>query len=271
MLELALALPPLLACLPPQASSSSLRLLKRAQKHIAHKHYEEAVTDLRRAIASGADAYACTLHIADLESRRQNWMRALCAAEQAVALAPERLTAYEALMTIALNAGDFERAIAACQTLLKRAPRHLTAHETLGMIYMQAGDVDAALRVLNALLRFTPDNPACHFRKGLLCQHKGEIGAAIEAFCATLYLDPDGPFAEEAREAVEALDAFQLNQILTLGMDDMVFRAQLRRGAGAAASARGFVLSEQGAHILADLCVHLLPDALEHCRSLRVN
>ena len=69
MLELALALPPLLACLPPQASSSSLRLLKRAQKHIAHRHYEEAVTDLRRAISSGRGRlYACTLHIADLES-----------------------------------------------------------------------------------------------------------------------------------------------------------------------------------------------------------
>ncbi len=271
MLELALALPPLLACLPSEAASPSQRLLKRAQRHIAHKHYDEAVTALRRAILLGADAYVCTLHIADLECRRQNWLLALGAAEQAAALAPERLTAYEALMTIALHAGDCERALAACQMLLKRAPRHLAAHETLGMIYMQAGDVDAALRALNTLLRLTPDNPACYFRKGLLCQHKGEIRAALQAFHTTLHLDPDGPFGEEARDAMEALDAFQLNQILTLGMDDMLFRAQLRRGAGEAAAARGFALSEQGAHILADLCAHLLPDALDYCRSLRVN
>ena len=55
------------------------------------------------------------------------------------------------------------------------------------------------------------------------------------------------PSGKKPATPMEALDAFQLNQILTLGMDDMLFRAQLRRGAGeAAASARGFVSERTG-------------------------
>lgn len=271
MFELSFSLPCLPACPHTQAPAPSQRLLKRAERRIADKHYAKAVTDLRRAIALGADAYVYTLHIADLECRQQHWQFALCAAEQAAALAPERVVAYEMLMTISLQAGDYERAITASQSLLKLMPYHQAANDTLSAIYMRRGDVDAALRVLNTLIRLDPHNGLYQFKKGLLCQHKGEVAMAVNAFSIVLYLEEDSPLAEEAQNALEALDAFQMNQILTLGMEDLVFRTCLLRDAAEAAAERGFTLSEQGNHILADLCAQLLPHALDTCRLLRYN
>ena len=271
MFELPSALPPLPACPHREAPPSSQRLLKRAERHIALKHYARAVLDLRRAIALGADAYACTLRIADLEGRQQRWGNALCAAEQATALAPDRTLAWEMLVTISLQAGDFPRAVAAGHALIKRRPRDLDAYNALGTVYLQMGDVPAALRVLNACLRLHPHSAAHHFKKGLLCQHQGEITLAGRAFAACLKLEPDGPHAADARDALETLDACQLNHILTLGMEDAVFRVLLLRDAPSAAAARGFTLSEQGGHILAELCGQLLPHCLETCRAARSN
>ena len=271
MFELPSALPPLPACPRGEAPPSSQRLLKRAEQHIADKHYARAIMDLRRAIDLGADAYVCTLRIADLEWRQRRWEYALCAAEQATALAPDRTLAWEMLVTISLQAKDFPRAIAASQALIKRRPRDLAAYDALGAIYMQMGDVPAALRVLSACLRLHPYSAAHHFKKGLLCQHQGEITLAGRAFAMCLQLEPDGPHADESRDALETLEACQLNHILTLGMEDAVFRALLLRDAARAAAERGFTLSEQGGHILAELCAQLLPYCLETCRATRYN
>jgi tetratricopeptide (TPR) repeat protein len=271
MFELPSALPLLPACPHREAPPSSQRLLKRAERHIAHKHYARAVSDLRRAIALGADAYVCTLRIADLEWRQHRWECALCAAEQATMLAPDRTIAWEMLVTISLQAKDFPRAIAASQALIKRRPRDPAAYDALGAIYLQMGDVAAALRVLNTLLRLHPHSAVHHFKKGLLCQHQGEIALAGRAFAACLELEPNGPHAAEARDALETLDACQLNNILTLGMEDAVFRALLLRDAASAAAERGFTLSEQGGHILAELCAQLLPYCLDTCRAARYN
>ena len=269
MFPLPSALPSLPLGLCADASASSRRLLKRAERHITRKDYAEAIVSLRQAMDTGADACLCTLQIAGLEARRQRWEPALRAAEQAVALAPERPVAWEMLMTISLQAGDPARAITACQSLIKRLPRHQAAYETLGAIFMQQGDVNAALRVLNALIRLNPAEAAHHFKKGLLCQHKGEVALAAQAFTVCLELEPDGPYAPQAKDALETLDACQLNHILTLGMEDAVFRARLLRDARQAAAERGFTLSDHGGYMLTELCAQLLPYALETCRALR--
>ena len=269
MFEIPASLPLAPVCPDPNAPSSSQRLLKRAERHVTRKRYAEAVADLRRAMGQGADAYACTLRIADLQCRCRQWEQALGAAEQAVTLAPNQPEAWEMLMAIAARVGDFDRALAASRALIKRRPRHQAAYDALGALYMQRGDVDGALRVLNSLLRLCPGEGAHHFKKGLLLQHKGEIALAVHAFSTALELAPNGQCAWEARQALETLDAHQLNQILTLGMEDKIFRARLLRDAEDAAAERGFCLSEHGYHILAELCAQLLPHTFNSCRRLR--
>src|SRR5579884_2984984 len=165
------------------------------------------------------------------------------------------------MMTIALEAGDCRRAIAAGRALLKISPRHVPAHDTLGAAYIQMGDVDAAMRITNALIRLDPDTAAHHFKKALLCQHKGEIALAVQEFTEALLLDPNGPHAEDAREALQALDAHQLNQIVTLAMEDSVFRLKLDREPVEAAAERGFYLSETGNQLLIELSSFVLSES----------
>lgn len=247
------------------------RCLQRAETQISQQRYARAISSLERAMAQGADRYDCTLRIAEVYCRMQQWAPALSTAEQAMQIAPNRLPAYEMAMTIALEAGDSERAFSAGQALIKLSPRHIAAHDTLGAVYMQKGDVDAAMRVLNKLIRIDPKNPTHHFKKALLCQHKGEVVLAMRELTETLRIDPAGVHAEAAQEALETLDAYQLNQIFILAMEDSIFRAKLTQDAEEAVAERGFLLSEVGNQIVAELSTQTLPDLPVLCRPTLYN
>jgi tetratricopeptide (TPR) repeat protein len=261
-----------LPALPITTASATLqRLLKRAERQVEQRRYHEAIASLQRAIATGADEYTCTLHIAAIYSIEQCWEGAFVALEKAISLEPHRTVGHEMLMDIAIEAGDPDRALAASQALIKLAPRHLPAHNALGAIYMQRGDVDAAIRVTNTLIRLDFGNPANHFKKALLCQHKGEVALAVEEFTVAYRLDPDGIYSEPARDALETLDSYQINQVLTLATEDLVFRTKLSQNAEAAVAERGFALSDMGVHILGELCDELLDEVPSRCRPLRYN
>jgi tetratricopeptide (TPR) repeat protein len=252
-------------------STTLQRLLKRAERQIEQRRYHDAITSLQRAIATGADEYTCTLHIAAIHSFEQCWDGAFGALEKAISLDPHRTVGHELLMDIAIEAGDPERALAAGHALIKLAPRHLAAHNALGAIYMQRGDIDAAIRVTNTLIRLDPGCPAHHFKKALLYQHKGEVALAVEEFTSAYRMDADGMYGDAARDALENLDTFQINQVLTLAMEDIVFRTKLIRDTPTAAAERGFALTDMGNHILGELCEQLLTEPSSRCRPLRYN
>ncbi len=242
------------------------RHLARATSQADAGRWRQAVVSLERAIASGGDAYTCTLRIAEVYRTAELWPDALEAAERAALLAPRRVLAHEAITAIALQAGDYERAIAASNAIIKISPRHIAAYNALGAAYIQMGETDAAMRVTNTLIRLDPQTPAHRFKKALLCQHKNEVALAVHEFTEVIRLDPEGPHAEAAMDALETLDHHQLDQILTLAMADTVFRLHLLRNAADAAEERGFALSETGKMILNEICSQSLPEWDEPCR-----
>jgi tetratricopeptide (TPR) repeat protein len=245
--------------------------MRQAERQLGEGLYEKAVASLERAIAANGDGYTCTLRIADIYRKREKWSAAYDAVEKATALSPTRLPAYEMALTIALEAGDRARVLRASQALIKLEPRHLYAHNALGAIYIQLGDVDAAMRAANTLIRIDPHNAAHRFKKALLCQHKGEIALAVHEFSLAISLEPEGPHSEAARESLEVLDSFQLNQIATLAMEDQVFRAKLSRDPVGAVSERGFTLSDLGNHVLLELSAESLADLPEPTRPTLYN
>ena len=247
------------------------RALDRAEKQISQGRYTQAISSLERAIAIGADDYACTLRIADLYRTLRQWPAVVAAAEQAIELAPARPAAYEVLMEVALETGDRERAIVASQALIKLMPRHIPAYNALGTAYMQIGNVEAAMRVARTLIRLDPETPTHHFKMALLSQHQGEVALAVHEFMQTIRLAPEGPFALAARDALETLDIYQLNQIVTLALEDVVFRAKLSRDPVDAAIERGFALSIAGDHLLTEFCNDTLPEFPASSRTLRYN
>ena len=245
------------------------RAWDRAGRQIERGALIQAIATTKLARKQGADPYQCLLRIADLHHTIGHYTQALEALEQAVALDPSRLAGWEQLLMVAQTAGVRERAISVSHILIKLVPNHIDAHSMLGAAYMLQGDVEAALRVSNTLIRLDPETPAHHFRKALLCQHQNEVALAVDEFLHTLRLDPDGPLADPARDALENLDLFQLNNIITLALEDAVFRAQLMRDPVGAAEDRGFALSPMGIHLLTDFCDQALPECPANPRPSR--
>lgn len=247
------------------------RALDRAEKLISEGNYRQAISSLERAIHSGADTYHCTLRIAEIYRQLRCHTAARAAAEQAIALAPSRIPAYEVLMEVAQEAGDRESTMSACQSLIKLAPRHIPAYNALGAAYVQIGDVEAAMRVARTLIRLEPESAAHHFKMALLCQHQGEVALAVHEFMQTIRLAPNDDHAEAARDALETLDIFQINQIITLAIEDRVFRTKLARTPVDAAIERGFALSEAGDQLLTEFCADSLTELPETIRPMVYN
>ena len=243
----------------------------RAEALAQGRKWSQAITCLKRAIRAGADPYRYGLRIAEHYRALERWKEALSFAEQAAALAPQEMPAYEAIVAIALETGKFERAIEACTALIKLNPRHLPAYTALGHAYMHLGVTDAAMRVTNILIRLDPATPSHHFKKALLCQHHGEVGLAVYELKRTIELDPGGPHADAAQNALQTLDAFQLEQIVTLAQEDRVFRTKLERDPENALNERGFALSDYGTQVLSEWVSHPFLAAQPHGRPMQYN
>lgn len=255
----------------PRTLRPEERLRRRAERLAQSGDFSQAIVHLELAVAAGADASECYLRIAEHQRTLANLPEAMLAAEKSLALAPDRLSTYEAVAAIALEMGDYQRAIEVSNALIKLSPRHIPAYSALGAAYIQIGDVDAAMRVTNTLIRLDPESPSHHFKKALLCQHKNEVALAVHEFMQAIRMDPASPHAEAALEALETLDSFQLNHIITLAMEDAVFRAKMTRDPVNAVIERGFALSDFGNEALLELTQQLLLEQLPNLRPLRYN
>ena len=116
------------------------------------------------------------------------------------------------------------------------------------------GDILAALRITNDMIRMDPASAEHHYNKALLCQHQSEIELAVNEFMHAIWLEPDGPYSDYARNSLEDLDVFQLNQIAILANEDIVFRTKLSRNCQEAVLERGFALSPIGEQLLREYC-----------------
>jgi tetratricopeptide (TPR) repeat protein len=244
-----------------QRNSAAIhRSLQRASKHIESGNYVQAIASLERALQNGADVYTCTLRMAELYRVLGQRQAALIHASNAVKLSPEKVPAYELVITIALELGEFHQAITASHNLIRLVPNHLPAHNALGTAYLQIGEFDSALRAVNTLVRLEPGNPQHHFKKAILCQHKEEYAMAAFSFLQMLRIDPQGENAELAKEALNMLENSQLHQIVTLLAEDRVFRLKFQRDPISAVQERGFMFSEGGFYALQNIGEQLLED-----------
>lgn len=251
----------------PTEAQRAARELRRAERFAKRGQVNEAIASLQQALQFGADRYTCYLQLARLYQAQGQWPEAVSAAEKAIAADPRQVPARETIIALYLEARNYERAIAASQELLKISPRHLPARDALGAAYIGVGDVDAAARVTNELIRLEPNNAAHHFTKALLCQHRGEVRMAVEEFCRVLDMAEGTELAACAREHLDAIDAFQINQILALAMDDPLFRLRVLQNPEQAIVERGFFLSESGQQILHTLAAQELAELTTECKT----
>ena len=234
-------------------------LMKRANSLAQRGLYDEAIAQVKEAIAIYPAEPKCSVQLASLYRARNMIGPAIEAMKKAVDLDPSDSNTNEQLLQALIELGRYEEAIKLSRRMLATFPKNLFARDVLGIAYLQQGKIDESLQVTNELIRLAPGDPAHHFKKAVLLQQKGEIAQAMSTFTRALDMDPCGDMADDAREAIAALDSYQLRQILTIAVEDMVFRTKLVRDPESASMERGFLLSSSGIQTLRQIDIETLP------------
>ncbi|MCE5324759.1 tetratricopeptide repeat protein [bacterium] len=234
-------------------------LVKRASSLAEQGMYDEAIANIKEAIALCPGDPKFSIQLANIYRAQNRIGPAIEAMRAAIELNPKDGDLQQQLLRTLLEMGRYDEAIAISNRLLESHPRNLIARDILGIAYLQQGRLDSALKVTDELIHLAPTDAAHHFKKAVLLQQKGEIARAMSSFLLALEMEPDGGLADDAREAIAALDSYQLKQILTLAVEDAIFRTKLALDPESALVQRGFRLSAAGISTLRQLDIGNLP------------
>lgn len=173
----------------------------------------------------------------------------------------EIATLWQAMAESQWDARNWSGCINACEALLALQPRSHAAREMLATALLQDGRPDEAMSMMQELLRMSPRDPLHRLRYATLLQLQGRSGDALREFQLVLQLYPDAPFVADANEAVEALDAIQIQQILMMAGEQNDFRHGLQQEMETALDDSGFHLSENGRESLRNMLGDGRPDS----------
>ena len=235
-------------------------LMKRASSLAERGMYDEAIANIKQAMMIYPKEPKCSVQLASIYKAQNRIGPAIEAMKKAVELDPMNSTVQEQLLRTLLELERYDEAISTSKQLLKTSPRNLFARDIMGVAYLQQGCLDKALKVTNELIRLAPTDSAHHFKKAVLLQQKGEISSAMDAYLRVLEMDHDEEIIDDARAAIAALDSYQLRQIITLIMEDPIFRAKLSINPASALGEKGFKLSSSGIATLKQISVDDLPE-----------
>lgn len=220
----------------------------------------EAARELRKALRATEEKGPVYVRLAEVYEEQRLADRAISAIRKAVRHDPDDLQAREIMLDMLLHFGLVDETIRECRELLRARPKNLNALEILSVAYLQKGMLDKSLKVTNDLIALDPNSPSNHYRRGWLYQQTGDFSNAISEYSRVLEMSPEDDMAQDAQQAVETLDSQQLRQIITLALEDYIFRAKLTRDAEAAALERGYVLSYSGMAALKQIKFDELPE-----------
>lgn len=241
----------------PRTASGALR---RATHMLRRGRYEEALSSLDQALSLGADPYDCYMRQAEVYQTLGMHDMALSAAAKAVEVHPRGLSAHEKLVSLHLKVGDYEGAIEAVRPLLKLVPRSVEARNALSLAYVGTGDFYGALRVTSEMVRLDPANPLHRLKRAMILEHLDDAGHAIEDIMAALELIDDAGLAADVRQHLESLDSAEIDRVLGLAEEDVVFRIEVIRDPRRATEARGFALSPWGLERLEAIVLQMARD-----------
>ncbi len=234
--------------------------IKAASELINEGKIDEAIDNLGNALQNVDHKYPILKKLAELYRNQHKYKNARENIDLALQINPYDIESHEMLFEISLEQGDYDEVIKYSCNLLKLSPKSLSARDALYFAYLQKGLLDQALQITNELIRIDPYSPMHHYKKAYIHHEKGDISAAIHELSRVLEMSPDDEMEEEALQAIDQLDSFQIRHILMLGIEDFIFRAKLIRDPESAVAERGYYLSNSGLNILRQIDFDDLPE-----------
>jgi len=232
--------------------------LEIAEECVRIGNLPRAVRAVKRALRKGTDPLVCYTRLAELHRLQRQWAQAISAARQAVNLATDPLPYREMLVDILMESGLTEDAVQESRQWVSENPGNLIALEALLRAYWQCSNFDDALKVSHQLVRVNPYAVDYRLQRAALLQQVGLYIESIQDYEQIL----EWPFAADmhmvAYTELASIDRLQLHMILTLLVENPMFRLDFLHDRQEAVSQRGFRLSMIGRDLLETVAVDVL-------------
>lgn len=233
--------------------------LEIAEECVRIGNLSGAVRVIKRALRKGIDPLTCYTRLAELHRLQHQWAQAISAARQAVNLATDNPLPYrEMLVDILMESGLTEDAVLESKRWVEENPSNLIALETLMRTYWQCSDFDGALKVSNQLVKANPYAVDYRLQRAALLQQVGLYIESIQDYEQILEWQVPLEVHIVAHTELASLDHLQLRMILTLLVENPMFRVSFLHDRHEAIAKRGFRLSMMGRDLLETVVVEML-------------
>jgi len=185
---------------------------------------------------------------------QRQYRRAIWALRQAMRHTLDATPLRAMLIEVMIESGDGEGAVRECRRWLQEAPDHPTPLEHLMDFYWRQREFQQALELANRLVQLQPTSPYYRLRRACLLDDMGRYAQAVEDY-QRLTDDEMAPIevALLAQMELDRLDRQQMEVLIPLLMEDVVFRVEFLRNPIEAVRERGFRFSDDGEQMLAYL------------------
>ena len=229
-------------------------LVEQIERCVQQGKVRRAIRLLREAVAAGESPSACYQKLAELYRMQRQYRRAIWALRQAMRHTLDATPLRAMLIEVMIESGDGEGAVRECRRWLQEAPDHPTPLEHLMDFYWRQREFQQALELANRLVQLQPTSPYYRLRRACLLDDMGRYAQAVEDY-QRLTDDEMAPIevALLAQMELDRLDRQQMEVLIPLLMEDVVFRVEFLRNPIEAVRERGFRFSDDGEQMLAYL------------------
>jgi predicted Zn-dependent protease len=235
-------------------------LVEQVERCVQQGKVRRAIRLLREAVAAGESPSSCYSKLAELYRMLRQYPRAIWALRQAMRYATDPNPLRAMLIEVMMESGDGERALRECRRWLRESPDHPIPLEHLMELYWRQKAFHQALELANRLVQLQPTSPYHRLRRACLLSEMGRYAQAVEDY-QRLTNDEMAPLevAFLAQMELERLDRQQMERLMPLLMEDVVFRLEFLRNPIHAIRERGFRFSDIGEEMLAYLLDEMRP------------
>jgi predicted O-linked N-acetylglucosamine transferase (SPINDLY family) len=152
---------------------------------------EQAVSYLRRAVASDPGSAICQNNLANLLRQQGHLDEAIRAYEAALRLEPDYVNAQYNLASLLLDRAAPADAAIWYRKLVEADPDDAEALNGLGIALKELGQLDESAAYMERAIAVQPENPVAHYNLGLVRKLRDDFPGAASAFREAARIDPN--------------------------------------------------------------------------------
>ncbi len=245
----------------PVLAPNDIHYAEFVTEFLAHGQPDAAVRVSQAAVHTVPSDMRRWLHLARVQYSLGRLREARDTLEKGAELFPDAVEVLEALSQTLIALGEVEEADKVCVRLRALAPDSPSVLMLAAAVGQRLGKLGEAVHYAAALVRASPLDPYAHFQLGALQQQTGDFASAMQRYSIALSLASfaDDDLVTAINQAMQHLDMIQIQQVVTLAAENIVFRTRLRRDCQRALDEYGFRVTDAALAMLQSVDVADLP------------